>query len=634
MDRLRRDLQRGLDAQLGLRAVHGGGPRRLRPGAAARLRPALVHGRRDEDGRAGRRRDHGPGHQPGAAQDERPAAAVRLVALPAPAADDRPLPRRLPRRQARVPAHRRRARSSTSSTSTRPRASAVKWGEMGWILETNRAMNRGMEAMGGRVVKRYRMYERALRAPTPADPPAGPTSDAPSVPTAGRSLATDVRARAAAGREPRSSTPSPVGSRRRVPAPGPAAARRCAVVARRPPSPPRFVAGAATLRWSRAARPPRRGCAARRRPRGLGRSSPRARSSSTSTCVAAAPTRRAVARRPPAVGVEVRRARPAVPRCAARPAACDGASLAALPRRGSLRRARAARASGCTSRRRSSRVAQPAARPGRARRARAETADVAEEAIARMRFALGVDDDLRPFYERFRYDPLIGRSRARARRTCASAAGRSRSRRWPGRSASSSSSSSARPRSSAGSCAGCGRRCARTGLRDVPAAAAPGRRGAGAAARPAASAPAARWRCAAPRARSRAAASTCRAPTTSAAGARLRAIPGIGALDVEMLALHGQGRYDQLPAGDLAYLQLRRPPADRRPARAGDRGRGARALRALRAVGGLAGAHALARSGAGALRARPPAAWRPCGSPSPRPGRNSFVSARASPAAA
>jgi len=36
------------------------------------------------------------------------------------------------------------------------------WGEMGWILETNTPMNRGMEAMGGRIVKRYRMYERAL----------------------------------------------------------------------------------------------------------------------------------------------------------------------------------------------------------------------------------------------------------------------------------------------------------------------------------------------------------------------------------------------------------------------------------------------------------------------------------------
>jgi GNAT superfamily N-acetyltransferase len=35
-------------------------------------------------------------------------------------------------------------------------------GEMGWILESNEAMNRGMEAMGGRVVKRYRVFERKL----------------------------------------------------------------------------------------------------------------------------------------------------------------------------------------------------------------------------------------------------------------------------------------------------------------------------------------------------------------------------------------------------------------------------------------------------------------------------------------
>jgi hypothetical protein len=39
------------------------------------------------------------------------------------------------------------------------RKTPQKWGEMGWILETNRSMNRGMEAMGGRVVKRYRVYE-------------------------------------------------------------------------------------------------------------------------------------------------------------------------------------------------------------------------------------------------------------------------------------------------------------------------------------------------------------------------------------------------------------------------------------------------------------------------------------------
>jgi GNAT superfamily N-acetyltransferase len=35
-------------------------------------------------------------------------------------------------------------------------------GETGWILETNKPMNRAMEGMGGRVVKRYRLYEKRL----------------------------------------------------------------------------------------------------------------------------------------------------------------------------------------------------------------------------------------------------------------------------------------------------------------------------------------------------------------------------------------------------------------------------------------------------------------------------------------
>jgi GNAT superfamily N-acetyltransferase len=37
-------------------------------------------------------------------------------------------------------------------------------GEMGWILETNEPMNRAMEGMGGKIVKRYRVYGKALRA--------------------------------------------------------------------------------------------------------------------------------------------------------------------------------------------------------------------------------------------------------------------------------------------------------------------------------------------------------------------------------------------------------------------------------------------------------------------------------------
>jgi GNAT superfamily N-acetyltransferase len=35
-------------------------------------------------------------------------------------------------------------------------------GETGWILEVNKPMNRAMEGMGGKVVKKYRLFERAL----------------------------------------------------------------------------------------------------------------------------------------------------------------------------------------------------------------------------------------------------------------------------------------------------------------------------------------------------------------------------------------------------------------------------------------------------------------------------------------
>jgi hypothetical protein len=40
--------------------------------------------------------------------------------------------------------------------------SRIKWGEGGWVLETNKGLNRGMEALGGRIDKKYRVYERAL----------------------------------------------------------------------------------------------------------------------------------------------------------------------------------------------------------------------------------------------------------------------------------------------------------------------------------------------------------------------------------------------------------------------------------------------------------------------------------------
>ena len=72
--------------------------------------------------------------------------------------------------------------------------------------------------------------------------------------------------------------------------------------------------------------------------------------------------------------------------------------------------------------------------------------------------------------------------------------------------------------------------------------------------------------------------------------ARLRAIPGIGPWTVEMMALHGQGRHDQLPAGDLGLLRFAGRVLSRRGS-AGVRGgtAGARAVRALRRVGRAGG---------------------------------------------
>lgn len=45
---------------------------------------------------------------------------------------------------------------------TAARPGTIEGGEMGWILETNGPMNRAMEGMGGKVVKRYRIYEKSL----------------------------------------------------------------------------------------------------------------------------------------------------------------------------------------------------------------------------------------------------------------------------------------------------------------------------------------------------------------------------------------------------------------------------------------------------------------------------------------
>ena len=184
----------------------------------------------------------------------------------------------------------------------------------------------------------------------------------------------------------------------------------------------------------------------------------------------------------------------------------------------------------------------------------ADSPDVADEALQRMRFALGLDDDLRPFYDRFRSDPVIGASiRARPHLRIIRRPDPFEALAWAiceqliefERAAAIQRRIVFR----------LGRRCARTGLRDLPAAATL-----------AATAPALLQSLDLSAGRAvamRRAAHEVATGRADLAGAdhergwrRLRAIPGIGRWTIEMLALYGQGRYDQIPAGDLGYLRV------------------------------------------------------------------------------
>lgn len=195
--------------------------------------------------------------------------------------------------------------------------------------------------------------------------------------------------------------------------------------------------------------------------------------------------------------------------------------------------------------------------------ARAKHRESAEHGIARMRFALGVDDDLSGFLRAFAGDPLIGRSvrtrpwlRVRRRpepfealvwAVCEQLIDYDRAaaiqRRIVARLGRAWDGGDERAR-------GWGR-----GLRDSPAAATVGT-----------AAPAVFESCDLASARAvalRKAAQEVASGRVSLKDAqpergwrRLRAISGIGAWTVETLALRGQGRYDQLPAGDLGLIKL------------------------------------------------------------------------------
>jgi 3-methyladenine DNA glycosylase/8-oxoguanine DNA glycosylase len=185
-------------------------------------------------------------------------------------------------------------------------------------------------------------------------------------------------------------------------------------------------------------------------------------------------------------------------------------------------------------------------------RAEARSREAAAAALERMRFALGIDHDLGEFHARFRRDPLIGpviraRSWLRPRRRpepfealawaiCeqliesqrAAAIQRLLVRRFGRRS-------------------DCGR------LRDVPSARALAGR-----------APAELEACGLAAGRAIAMVKAAREVASGRADLadhepawrRLRTIRGVGSWTVEKLAFEGQGRDDQLPAGDLAYVKL------------------------------------------------------------------------------
>jgi DNA-3-methyladenine glycosylase II len=199
------------------------------------------------------------------------------------------------------------------------------------------------------------------------------------------------------------------------------------------------------------------------------------------------------------------------------------------------------------------RVAQPS--PDRVLfESQAEDPGVAAWGIERMRWALGVDQDLREFHERFRRDPLIGaavRANPAVRVMCrpdpfealtwaiceqlidyerAAAIQRRLAR-------------------------ALGRRCPRTGLLDAPTAAVIARQSP---ARLESLGLSATRAIALVRAAREVASGRVDLldPEHERGWRRLRAIRGIGSWTTQTLALTGQGRLDQLPAGDLKFLKL------------------------------------------------------------------------------
>jgi 3-methyladenine DNA glycosylase/8-oxoguanine DNA glycosylase len=175
--------------------------------------------------------------------------------------------------------------------------------------------------------------------------------------------------------------------------------------------------------------------------------------------------------------------------------------------------------------------------------ARAANEPAARVGIARMRFAVGVDDDLAEFHARFRGDPVIGRA------VRAYPAIRVRRRPWPWEALMNAITEQLIDGDRAEEIQrrlifSLGPRW--VGLRDAPPASLV-----------AAQAPARLESCGLHAKRAiamrRAARVDLMAPDWRA---RLLAIPEIGTWTVEMVALHGLGLLNEVPAADLGYLKL------------------------------------------------------------------------------
>jgi DNA-3-methyladenine glycosylase II len=182
--------------------------------------------------------------------------------------------------------------------------------------------------------------------------------------------------------------------------------------------------------------------------------------------------------------------------------------------------------------------------------ARSASETAAREGIARMRFALGVDDDLRPFYDEFRSDPVIGR----AVRSNLAFRIRRKPAPWEALLAAITEQLIELHRAAEIQrqlIRALGYRCPATRMRDAPT--------------PAAVAAQAPARLVSLDLAPKRAIALRRCAEAVERGwidlrehdvRRLLAIREIGPWTVEMLALHGQGRMDVVPAGDVGFLKI------------------------------------------------------------------------------